>query len=55
MKVVARVEIEPGALFAVEPAEPARGYYSQREHRWDVYVLDEAKPGELVEWVASLD
>jgi hypothetical protein len=53
MKVVARVEVEEGALFAVEPAEPARGYLPQREHRWDVYVLDEAKPGQPAECIAS--
>ena len=53
LKVVVRVEIEAGALFALVPAEPANGYRAQDEHQWDVFLVDEAKPGEPVECVAS--
>jgi hypothetical protein len=54
MKVLARVEIEPGALFAIEPAEPGRGYQAHSEQSWDVYLLDEAKPDELARSAARL-
>jgi hypothetical protein len=53
LKVVVRVETEAGALFAIDPAEPVLGYRAHGEHQWDVYLVDEAKPGEALEYVAS--